>query len=235
MVRLRQGFGGMNDLEIRGGPCDEVEGAEAPSGVGGTGRLGGRWDSVELESECYVGVNEGAYQLEVVEPGDSPDRPERALLVARDGWRFELRPVGELIGVFVASERADAGRTSTSGARSKPSCLSSPSTTTSLSRCSSISSTTPGTLSARESGELVVRALHRGLSIVVEIEDTGCGMSSEQLEKVFMPFFTTTEVGKGTGLGLSISHGLVEAMGGHIEVRSEVGQGTTFSIILPAG
>jgi signal transduction histidine kinase len=53
------------------------------------------------------------------------------------------------------------------------------------------------------------------------------------LDKIFDPFFTTKEVGKGTGLGLSISHGIVERHGGTIQVRSALGEGTTFTIRLP--
>ncbi|MFH1755879.1 MAG: ATP-binding protein, partial [Candidatus Latescibacterota bacterium] len=51
--------------------------------------------------------------------------------------------------------------------------------------------------------------------------------------KIFFPFFTTKGVGKGTGLGLSISYGIIESLGGSIEVRSEEGKGTMFSIFLP--
>ena len=60
-------------------------------------------------------------------------------------------------------------------------------------------------------------------------------MTAEQLDKVFMPFFTTKRVGEGTGLGMSVSYGIVKSLGGDIEVESEVGRGTTFTIILPEG
>jgi two-component system NtrC family sensor kinase len=69
----------------------------------------------------------------------------------------------------------------------------------------------------------------------LDVEDTGCGMTPEHLEKAFFPFFTTKDVGKGTGLGLSISYGIVKSFGGRIEVQSTVGKGTTFTVILPAG
>jgi two-component system, NtrC family, sensor kinase len=70
-----------------------------------------------------------------------------------------------------------------------------------------------------------------GIEIVVR--DTGCGIPREHLDKIFNPFFTTKPPGKGTGLGLSICHGIVDKLGGHIGVSSEVGKGTTFSIRLP--
>ncbi len=69
----------------------------------------------------------------------------------------------------------------------------------------------------------------------VSIADTGRGMSPEQLGKIFLPFYTTKEVGKGTGLGLSVSYGIIKDLGGSIEVESSPGEGSTFTIILPIG
>jgi two-component system NtrC family sensor kinase len=58
-------------------------------------------------------------------------------------------------------------------------------------------------------------------------------MDSEQLKKIFIPFFTTKEVGKGTGLGLSVSLGIIESMGGTMDVQSMPGAGSVFKVILP--
>jgi two-component system, NtrC family, sensor kinase len=69
-------------------------------------------------------------------------------------------------------------------------------------------------------------------SVVVTIEDNGCGMSQDTLSHIFEPFFTTKK-GKGTGLGLPITYGIVKKLGGAIEVRSQEGKGTTFTILLP--
>ena len=67
----------------------------------------------------------------------------------------------------------------------------------------------------------------------IKVSDTGKGMTTEQMEKIFFPFYTTKEVGKGTGLGLSVSLSIVEAMGGRIEVQSLPGAGSSFTVVLP--
>jgi len=69
--------------------------------------------------------------------------------------------------------------------------------------------------------------------VLIEISDTGCGMDAVQIKRIFEPFYTTKPVGLGTGLGLSISYGIIQRHGGHIEVTSTIGQGTTFRIELP--
>ncbi len=71
--------------------------------------------------------------------------------------------------------------------------------------------------------------------VYVTVADTGAGMTPEQMGKIFLPFFTTKEVGKGTGLGLSVSLSIVESMGGTIEVQSLPGSGSSFTVVLPAG
>lgn len=68
---------------------------------------------------------------------------------------------------------------------------------------------------------------------VVEVNDTGCGIPQQDLNKIFDPFFTTKPQGKGTGLGLSICHGIVTRLGGRISVESVPGEGTKFSVHLP--
>jgi two-component system, NtrC family, sensor kinase len=79
------------------------------------------------------------------------------------------------------------------------------------------------TLSTRLEGDFVK----------VTIADTGAGMTPEQMEKIFMPFYTSKEVGKGTGLGLPIALNIVEGMGGRIEVQSAPGKGSAFTVVLP--
>ncbi len=71
--------------------------------------------------------------------------------------------------------------------------------------------------------------------VEVAISDTGSGIPKENLSKIFDPFFTTREVGKGTGLGLNITYNIIQKHKGTIEVESEVGKGTTFTIRVPVG
>jgi two-component system, NtrC family, sensor kinase len=70
-------------------------------------------------------------------------------------------------------------------------------------------------------------------AVTLTVSDNGEGIPSENLSKIFDPFFTTKSDGKGVGLGLAVSYGIIQAHGGDIEVRSQPGQGTTFSVSLP--
>jgi len=70
-------------------------------------------------------------------------------------------------------------------------------------------------------------------SVVVQVTDTGCGIPPENIKQVFSPFFTTKPLGQGTGLGLSIAYGIVKMHHGAIQVKSRVGEGTTFTVTLP--
>ena len=80
---------------------------------------------------------------------------------------------------------------------------------------------------------LVIRTAREGETVVIEVSDTGAGMTDETLQRAFEPFFTTKPAGEGTGLGLSVSYGIVEAHGGTITVDSAPGRGTSFRIVLP--
>jgi len=86
---------------------------------------------------------------------------------------------------------------------------------------------------AEKEGTITISTSMREGKILVSIQDTGGGMSEDVLEKLFVPFFTTKEVGKGTGLGLSVSYGIVKGLGGEIKVESVVGEASTFTIELP--
>ncbi|OEU71476.1 MAG: hypothetical protein BA874_09085 [Desulfuromonadales bacterium C00003068] len=70
-------------------------------------------------------------------------------------------------------------------------------------------------------------------TIVISIADNGCGIAEEHLTKIFDPFFTTKEVGEGTGLGMSIVYEIIKNHHGTIDIDSQVGRGTIFTITLP--
>ena len=85
-----------------------------------------------------------------------------------------------------------------------------------------------------DGGKLTLRTSLVDDQIRVDVQDTGCGISRENLRKLFTPFFTTKEKGKGVGLGLAVVHGIIQRHQGTIEVQSEVGKGSTFTIYLGA-
>ncbi|MEO9523927.1 ATP-binding protein [Marinobacter alexandrii] len=82
-------------------------------------------------------------------------------------------------------------------------------------------------------GTISIRTRQETDSVVIEVEDTGSGISRENINRIFEPFYTTKPIGKGTGLGLSLSFNIIEKHGGQIEVESTPGIGTCFRITLP--
>ena len=83
-------------------------------------------------------------------------------------------------------------------------------------------------------GDIHIKTWLADQNVKITISDTGCGIPEENLNKIFDPFFTTKEIGKGTGLGMNIVYNIIEKHQGTIEVQSEIGKGTTFTISLPA-
>jgi PAS domain S-box-containing protein len=84
-------------------------------------------------------------------------------------------------------------------------------------------------------GRITLRTGAIADAVWVEIEDSGSGIKPEHLDRIFDPFFTTKPVGQGTGLGLSLSYQIVQKHGGQIEVRSELGKGSVFRVVVPCG
>jgi two-component system NtrC family sensor kinase len=89
---------------------------------------------------------------------------------------------------------------------------------------------------SHEGGTVTVRSRRNGDdTILIEVADQGTGIPQRIRDRIFDPFFTTKPPGEGTGLGLSISYGIVQDHGGRIDVQSEEGKGSTFTITLPVG
>jgi len=86
----------------------------------------------------------------------------------------------------------------------------------------------------KKGGKLTICTRAENGFVVVDVADTGAGIPAANLHRIFDPFFTTKAVGKGTGLGLSICYGIIENMGGRIEVQSTVDVGTTMSVHIPS-
>ncbi len=82
-------------------------------------------------------------------------------------------------------------------------------------------------------GKLNIRTSVDGSHIKIEVQDTGIGISPENMRKLFTPFFTTKRETKGVGLGLAVSHGVIQRHDGSIEVGSKEGEGSTFTVRLP--
>jgi len=85
----------------------------------------------------------------------------------------------------------------------------------------------------KDPGILSVRSFASGSQVILQVEDTGSGIPENIREKIFEPFFTTKKEGLGTGLGLSLTKKIVESFGGEIRVKSEMGRGSVFEVVLP--
>jgi PAS domain S-box-containing protein len=92
-----------------------------------------------------------------------------------------------------------------------------------------------GTVTISARNVVLDDTLLSGEFVAIDIADTGLGIPSDVVDKIFEPFFTTKPIGKGTGLGLSQVHGFAHQAGGTVKVASELGKGTTFTLLLPRG
>ena len=84
-----------------------------------------------------------------------------------------------------------------------------------------------------EGGGIRLTTRTEGDLVFVAVEDSGCGIADQDLKRIFDPGYTTKGVGVGTGLGLAISYRIVSRHRGHIRVESQVGSGSTFTVVLP--
>jgi signal transduction histidine kinase len=84
-----------------------------------------------------------------------------------------------------------------------------------------------------DGGRLTLHTSTDDSQVRIELQDTGCGISPDNMRKLFTPFFTTKGKGKGVGLGLAVAYGIIQRHQGRIEVQSKEGEGTTFTIYLP--
>ncbi len=89
-------------------------------------------------------------------------------------------------------------------------------------------------ISAVEARALGHKPIEEGEYVLVEVEDSGCGIKPEDIPKLFRPFFSTKDASKGTGLGLATSYGIIKQSGGYLFCDSKLGVGTTFRVFLPA-
>ena len=81
---------------------------------------------------------------------------------------------------------------------------------------------------------ITISLQEEGDQVVIEVSDTGCGIQTQDLSRVFDAFYTTKPVGRGTGIGLAICRNILQGLGGSIQLRSGVGLGTTVRLVLPA-